>query len=182
VPLNPARWTDYQGRRGLPLCDDSVTLMDMVDGAADDRVGCVLCPVVETQGVGQWQEFHVLGEYAPAAGIIIDAAIAVRMNLTRIEYHGRITGDVLRLLLPGKAIGHTEVIARGQQLLGHLAGGVRRPKGLPTTRVILDNTTAERVTCAVPKLNSDRHGTGGNGVGLTLNRLAIAGHIPCEEL
>jgi hypothetical protein len=82
--------------------------MDMVYSAADYRVWRVWCSIVETESVANWQQFHVLGEYMPAAGIVLSAATAVGMNLTCIENHGRISGDVLRLLPTSKTVIHTE--------------------------------------------------------------------------
>jgi len=37
-------------------------LVDVLDRARDQRVGCVFCPVVEVESVGARQELHVLGE------------------------------------------------------------------------------------------------------------------------
>ena len=82
--------------------------MDMVSSATDYCVRCIRCPTVETESVANWQQFHVLGEYMPAAGIVLSAATAVGMNLTCIENHGRISGDVLRLLPTSKTVIHTE--------------------------------------------------------------------------
>jgi hypothetical protein len=33
--------------------------MDMVYSATDYRVWCVLCSVIKTESVGDWQKFHI---------------------------------------------------------------------------------------------------------------------------
>ena len=95
--------------------------MDMVYTASDYCVRPFRRSIVETESVGDWQEFHVLDEHAPATGIILDAAAAVGMDLTRLEDYCWISGYVLGLLLTGKGIGHAEAIAHRQQLLAHPA-------------------------------------------------------------
>ena len=78
------------------------TLMDMIYSGNDDNVRRVRCSIVETESVGERQEFDLLGEYAPPTCIILSAGTAVGMNPTCIENHGWISGDVLRLLPTSK--------------------------------------------------------------------------------
>lgn len=95
--------------------------MDMVYSAGDYCVWRVRRSIVETESVGDWQELHVLDEHAPTTGIIISAATAVGMNLTRLDHHCGISAYILRLILAGKSIGHAEGVAGGQQLLVYLS-------------------------------------------------------------
>lgn len=82
--------------------------MDTVSSAADYCVRRIGCPIVETESVANWQEFHILGEYKPAPGIVLSTATAVGMNLTRLKHHCRISSDVLSFLLMGKTVIHAE--------------------------------------------------------------------------
>ena len=61
----------------LIYCLAQSPLMDMVYSANDYCVRTVRRSIVETESIPNWQEFHILGEYAPATSIIIGAGIAV---------------------------------------------------------------------------------------------------------
>jgi len=82
----------------------------MVYSASNYCVRPVWRSIVETESVGDGQKFDILNEHAPATGIIMSAATAIGMNLTRFEHHCWINCYVLRLFLAGKAVGHTEGI------------------------------------------------------------------------
>jgi len=95
--------------------------MDMVYSFSDDCVRAFRRSVVETEGIAGRQKFRVLDEDAPASGIVISAAAAVGMDLTRFEDHCWISGYVLGPLLTGEGIGHAEAVAQRQKLLAHLS-------------------------------------------------------------
>src|SRR4030042_110666 len=96
-------------------------LMDRVNSASDNCIRCVRRPIIKTESVDGWQEFHILDERTPTTSIVLSTATAIGMNLTCLEHHYGISSYILRFLLTGKSIIHTEGVRAGQQLLAHLA-------------------------------------------------------------
>ena len=79
--------------------------MNMVHSASDNCIRCVRSTVAEMESVTNRQKFHILGKCPPRTCVVLSAAHAVGMDLTRLENHCLISSDVLGLLLYCTAIG-----------------------------------------------------------------------------
>jgi hypothetical protein len=148
-----------QGERRRPTRDPptSAGFFKRFNGV-DPRLASYYCirllqsSIVETERVSDWQEFPVLGEHAPATGIIASAVTAVGMNLPRLEYHLEIGAHVLRLVLAAIRISHAEGIGGRQQLLVHLTAG-SGPEITPSTCIVLNTAGIHQGVGTVSKVH-----------------------------